>query len=63
MTGSRGFWGMSRYLPALFQSLLHLLSWQVDIDGYVRRQELTDANVFDLIIMLHTCRAQLVSEA
>lgn len=53
---------VSRYLAALFQPLLHLLSWQVDVDGYVWRQELTDANVFDLIVMLHTCRAQLVSE-
>lgn len=42
------------YLSALFQPLLHLLRWYVNIDGEVRRQELTDANVSNLIIVLHT---------
>lgn len=45
-----------RYLAALFQLLLHLLSWQVDVDGEVWSQELTDANAFDLVIVLHTCK-------
>lgn len=48
----------SRYLAALFQLLLHLLSWQVDIDGEVWRQEFADANAFDLIVVLHTCKTQ-----
>lgn len=47
-----------RYLAALFQLLLHLLNWQVDIDGEVWRQELADANAFDLVIVLHTCKPQ-----
>lgn len=50
---------VSHYLAALFQLLLHLVSWQVDIDGEVWRQELTDANAFDLIVVLHTCRTFL----
>lgn len=46
-----------RYLSALFQPLLHLLRRHVDIDGEVRRQELTDANVSDLVIVLHAYNA------
>lgn len=46
------------YLSALFQPLLHLLRWHFNIDGEVRRQELTDANVSDLIIVLHTYNAR-----
>lgn len=42
------------YLSALFQPLLHLLCWHVDVDVEVWRQELTDANVSDLIVVLHT---------
>lgn len=48
---------MRLYLGALLQLLLHLLSWQVHVDDEVRRQELTDANVFDLVVVLHTCKA------
>lgn len=45
----------SDYLVALFQLLLHLLGWQVNVDGEVRRQELADADALDLIVVLHTC--------
>lgn len=48
----------SAHLAALFQFLLHLLSWQVHIDGEVWRQELTDADVFNLIVVLHACKPQ-----
>lgn len=43
------------YLAALFQFLMHLLGGHVHIDNEVWRQELTDADVFDLIVVLHTC--------
>lgn len=45
----------SHYLAALFQLLLHLLGWQVNVDGEVRRQELADADALDLIVVLHAC--------
>lgn len=46
----------SHYLAALFQLLLHLLSWQVYIDDQVWGQELTDANALYFFVVLHTCK-------
>lgn len=46
---------VSHYLSALLQLLLHLLGWQVYVDGEVWRQELADANAFDLVVVLHAC--------
>lgn len=43
------------YLAALLQLLLHLLSRLVHVDDEVWRQELTDADVLDLVVVLHTC--------
>lgn len=48
----------SIYLAALFQLLLHLLGWHVHVDDEVRRQELADANVLHLVVVLHTCEPQ-----
>lgn len=47
--------GAFHNLAALLQLLLHLLSWEVDVDGEVGGQEFTDADAFDLIVVLHTC--------
>lgn len=47
--------GFTGYLAALLQLLLHLLGRLVDVDGQVRRQELADADAFDLVVVLHAC--------
>lgn len=47
---------LDQYLPALLELLLHLLCWLVDVQHKVRREELTDADGFDLIVVIHTCR-------
>lgn len=43
------------YLSTLFELLLNLLCWLVDVYDEVRREKLADADVFDLIVVLHTC--------
>lgn len=52
---------VSHYLAALLQLLLHLLGCQVDVDDEMRRQELADADAFDLIVVLHTCKPRGIS--
>lgn len=50
-------WHIS-HLAALLQLLLHLVSGHVHIDDEVRRQELAEADAFDLVVVVHACSTE-----